>query len=112
MARTSFVAGANTFDAECNWWGQSTGPDQDPGSARRFGPADDAPWLLTSDLGGDCSAIGVDSAAADANGNEGDTLSSQRLVLRRYRLDRSRQLHRLVHRQHRRQLDWCYTPDR
>ena len=62
-------------DAECNWWGDEDGPGSANGSDLG-GSVDAVPWLLSSDLDGACTAISVNGAAADANGNEGSLIST------------------------------------
>jgi hypothetical protein len=67
-----------TDDTSCNWWGDSSGP---AGSGPGIGNSVSAgltftPWLVSNDLGGPCAAITVASAALDASGNEGTTIST------------------------------------
>ncbi|MCW5847147.1 MAG: right-handed parallel beta-helix repeat-containing protein [Anaerolineae bacterium] len=42
--------GNDTLDVECNWWGDSAGPNP----LNFFGPNDFTPWLHSDDLDGDC----------------------------------------------------------
>jgi hypothetical protein len=71
-----------TLDAECNWYGDASGPTAagNPSGTGDsvIGDVDFVPWRLSSSLSGDCSGddVAVDSAAGDANGNEGDTLTA------------------------------------
>jgi len=53
-------AGLPTLDAECNWWGDSTGP----GASGTEGDIDFTPWLDTADLGGSCPSV-VDTTGPD-----------------------------------------------
>jgi hypothetical protein len=77
------IAGTQTLDAECNWYGQASGPNTapvtgpPPAGGQLFGPVDFTPWLLSNDLDGDCiSPPTVNTAALDTSGDEGDTLSA------------------------------------
>lgn len=52
--------GLPTLDAECNWWGSSTGP----GAAGTEGDVDFTPWLNDDDIDGACPSV-VDTAGPD-----------------------------------------------
>jgi hypothetical protein len=64
-------AGTANADATCNWWGQASGP----AAGKVVGPVTSAPWLITSNLDGNCTPI-VKIGTADKSvveGNSGNT---------------------------------------
>ncbi|MBA4181522.1 MAG: hypothetical protein C0506_13110, partial [Anaerolinea sp.] len=71
---------AGAFNATCNWYGAANGPGVvGPGTGDKVtANVTFSPWLVTSDLTGACpvAAPAVTTAAPDAFGNEGDTLST------------------------------------
>ena len=68
---------ASPLDATCNWWGDAAGPNSISGSDTN-GPVTFVPYLSTSNLDQPCAivSVAVNTAALDATGNEGSTIST------------------------------------
>src|SRR5690606_27694489 len=64
--------------AQCNWWGDASGPSSEgTGSGSQVGSdITFAPWLVSDDLAGSCDEVEVDQAAADESVTEGDTATA------------------------------------
>jgi len=62
-----------TVDATCNWYGSASGPgDQGPGTGSKVSThVTFAPWLITSNLNGSCTAISVNADQGNITKNEG-----------------------------------------
>jgi hypothetical protein len=67
-----------TDDVSCNWWGSANGPSgSGPGTGNSVSTGlTFVPWLASSALDGDCTAISVGADAGNATGTEGGTIST------------------------------------